>query len=365
MGVMDGSEHHVAAGEALSAGEGAVPHRAHVRRSGDAPGRPGSQPDPVVRLVRTILAVVVSVGLMLVVLVGAMKYLQRDWADKNQRARSHRRAVPASADGKGDASAAEAEKGRDGGRPYSVPSAVCGRFADSLAGTGAMPHLWLLSGREPAEERRGMLLDLAANGDGAAFRNLHAALLLKRGRVLEAVGELRTAERIEAGYPPTIFNRALCAMMTDLPDQAQSWIARYRARFPQDEQAMRFQFNLLLQTDRPELAMDLLDRFLASQPPSQPLYLEAALQAARMNRVGDAIRYLETARQGQPAVVIARIFQSPAFREIRLAPEGTVFAERLARKARASLARAATARSPSASAETPVSARMPVNPKFH
>ena len=235
------------------------------------------------------------------------------------------------------------------------------RHLDTLAGKEPFPHLWLLSGTTPDESRRGMLLDLAVNGDGAGARNLHAALLLKRGRVLEAIGELRIADRIEAGYPPTLFNRALCAMMTGLPDQAQSWIARYRARFPQDEQGMRFQFNLLLQTDRTDLAMELLDRFLASQPPSQPLFLEAALQAARMNRVGDAIHYLETARQGHPAAVIARIYQSPAFREIRLAPEGTAFAERLARTARASLARASAASAPAPSSAI---ARISVNPKF-
>lgn len=359
MGAMDGSAHHASARKSPSGSGGAVPHRVHAHRSTEAPGGPGSQPSPEMRLVRTILMVIASLLLMLVVLVGAMKFLQRDWADKNQRARSQRRGVPA-VGGVVAAGAGEAAKGA----PYVVPEAAGVRFLDSLAGGEPFPHLWLLAGADPEEERRGMLLDLAANGDGVAFRNLHAALLLKRGRVLEAVGELRTAERMEAGYLPTVFNRALCAMMTGLPDQAQTWIARYRARYPQDEHAMRFQFNLLLQTDRSDLAMELLDRFLAGQPASHPLRLDAALQAARMNRVEDAIRHLEAARKGQPPTVIARIYQSPAFREIRLAPEGTAFAERLARQARASLARASAVPTSGAAQEAPVAVRMPVSPKF-
>ena len=359
MGAMSGSVQHSPSGRSPSVREGAVPHRVHFRRQEDVPGGRGDPPEPLVRLVRMILAVGASVVLMLVILVGAMKYLQRDWADKNQRARSQRRSLPEAA---GSAGAAEA--GTPAGKPYAVPDAACEGYLDSLAGGGPFPHLWLLAGTTPEEEHRGLLLDLAANGDSAALRNLHAAVLLKRGRLPEAAGELRMAERIDAGYPPTVFNQALCALMGGPPEQAQAWIARYRARFPRDGQAMRFQFNLLLQTDRPELAMELLDRFLAAEPATHPLYLDAALQAARMNRVEDAIRYLETARKGQPAMVIARLYQSPAFREIRLAPEGTAFAERLARQARASLVRASATHPAAASPDAAAPARMPVHPKF-
>ena len=164
--------------------------------------------------------------------------------------------------------------------------------------------------------------------------------------------------------PPTLFNRALCALMSDLPEQALVWLVRYRARFPSDPQAIRLHYNLLLQLDRAPEAMDLLDRYLSTQPPSQPLFLDAALQAAQMNRVQQAIRYLETAQRGQPPAVIARIYQSPAFREIRLSPEGTAFAERLARRARASLARSSTLH-PMAPAPAASSPAIPVSPKYH
>jgi predicted Zn-dependent protease len=171
------------------------------------------------------------------------------------------------------------------------------------------------------------------------------------------------AERLEPGYAPTLFNRALCALLSDLPENALVWLVRYRARCPEDVQAMRLQFNLLVQLDRADEAMDTLGAYLAKQPPTHPLLLDAAIQAAQMNRVSDAIRYLEIAQKGQAPMVIARIYQSPAFREIRLSPEGTAFAERLAKRARAALVRSSAVHAKVDAA--PSAPRIPVNPKFH
>ena len=97
MGAMDRSVHHATTSKTHSGREGAVPHRAHARRQTDVPGGRGSPPDPLIRLIHTIMAVVASVVLMSGVLFGAMKYLQRDWADKNRRARAYRKEVPATA----------------------------------------------------------------------------------------------------------------------------------------------------------------------------------------------------------------------------------------------------------------------------
>ena len=354
---MDASSQHPTS----SAPRGAIPHRTHSHRAPDALPAVGLQPDPLVRFVRMGLSIAVGALAMLLVLVGAVKYLQRDWADKNQRARAQGRPAAAAAP-----SSSAADVRADDGRPWAVPASARESFLSSLS-SGPSPHAWLVQGFAPGlapkARRRAALLDLAENGDGVQFRNLHAALQLKHGDVLQAVAQLRRAERIAPGYPPTVYNRALCALMSDLPEQALLWLVRYRARFPSDAQAVRLHFNLLVQLDRPAEAMDALDRFLATQPPSQPLILDAAVQAAQMNRVADAIRYLEIAQRGHPPAVIARIYQSPAFRNIRLSPEGTAFAERLARRARASLARSAAVH-PMTPAELS-SSRAPVAPKFH
>lgn len=348
-----------------SAHAGAIPHRTHSHRAQEF-SHAGNQPDPLVRLVRLAAMVGVSALAMLLLMVGAIKYLQRDWADKNQRARSGLGAsssVPRISAPQGDGTP-------EVGQAWQVPVAERERFLDWLgSGTGG-GHVWLVQGFgahvNASGRHRAMLMDLAENGDGVQFRNLHAALLLKHGDVLQAVRQLRQAERLEPGCPATLFNRALCAMVNDLPEQALVWLGRYRARFPGDAQAVRLQFNLLLQLDRADEAMAMIGEFLAGQPASQPLLLDAAVQAAQMNRVEEAIRYLETAQRGQPSMTIARIYQSPAFREIRLRPEGTAFAERLAKRARASLVRTSAVQGMSASAEvSPSSPRIPANPKFH
>ena len=346
--------------------QGAIPHRTHAHRGQERGIAVGAQPDPVVRIARMVASIGIGALVMLLVLVGAVKYLQRDWADKNRRARSQGRQQVVD----GTLQETLEQPGR-AGRAWVVSRSARERFLSSLAGTGQFRHHWLIQGlatrSTPEERRRAALLDLAENGDSVQVRNLHAALLLKQGDVLQAVHQLRTAERLLPGYAPTLFNRALCAMMTDLPEQALVWLVRYRARFPDEPQAVRLHFNLLVQLDRADDAMEMLDGFLATQPPSQPLLLDAAIQAARMNRVGDAIRYLEIAQRGQPPGVIARIYQSPAFREIRLSPEGTAFAGRLARKARASLAMSPghppmTAVSNASAATSLV---VPAAPKFH
>lgn len=355
---------HKSGGSAQFGGTAApIPHRTHSHR-GEEPSRTvGNQPDPLVRLFRLATSVGLSALLMLVAMVGAMKYLQRDWADKNQRARS----------GGGVAAAAPRQPAQDPARTegdgiqWRIPEDARERFLASLGGGERAGHVWLVQGfagrMAPGERQRAALLDLAEHGDSVQFRNLHAALLLRHGDVLQAARQLRSAERLEPGYAPTLFNRALCALLSDLPEKALVWLARYRARCPEDVQAMRLQFNLLVQLDRADEAMDTLGAYLAKQPPTHPLLLDAAIQAAQMNRVSDAIRYLEIAQKGQAPMVIARIYQSPAFREIRLSPEGTAFAERLAKRARAALARSSAVHAKVEA--SPSAPRIPVNPKFH
>ena len=90
---------------------------------------------------------VYSVLLMLVALFGAIRYLQRDWADKNQRARS----LGHSSAGHTDLAAASAVEAHlphsTAGHSYTVPSDVRLRFLASLAGNAPLSHLWLLQGQ--------------------------------------------------------------------------------------------------------------------------------------------------------------------------------------------------------------------------
>jgi len=86
--------------------------------------------------------------------------------------------------------------------------------------------------------------------------------------------------------------------------------------------------------NRPEEALRLLENFLKTQPPEQPLFLEAAMLAARLDQHGNALRYLETALNGNPIQNVIRAYQSPTFRDIRLSGKGDTLAARMAAKAR-------------------------------
>ena len=56
--------------------------------------------------------------------------------------------------------------------------------------------------------------------------------------------------------------------------------------------------------------------------------------AARRGQTGKALRYLETALNGNPIQSVVRTYQSAGFREIRLSGEGDRLAARMAERAR-------------------------------
>jgi hypothetical protein len=61
----------------------------------------------------------------------------------------------------------------------------------------------------------------------------------------------------------------------------------------------------------------------------------SAILAARLGQTGNAIRYLETALNGNSIQAVIRTYQSTVFREIRLSGEGDKLSARMADKARA------------------------------
>jgi hypothetical protein len=94
------------------------------------------------------------------------------------------------------------------------------------------------------------------------------------------------------------------------------------------------QSTLLSQLGAQRTALNMIEKFLRDQPPEQPLFLEAAMLAARLGQPDTALRYLETAMNGNPIQTVIRAYQSPAFRDIRLSGNGDILAGRMAEKAR-------------------------------
>ncbi len=292
-------------------------------------------PQPSVRHHTIRLAVATGIGLllMLALLMMAVKYAQRDWSRKNQRARSLgvRHVEPKARDESPQPPA---------GREQEWSSRATARLVDRLGADSRIPNWWLVQSRgHPDRDHPQLVLQLlrmamAVSGESAAMKNDFGAAWLQQNRVRAAATQFRSALQIEPGYAPALFNLALCAVAQRNPSEGSRQLARYLARRPDDTAAYRLQCTLLSQLGRPADALDLLERFLRDQPPEQPLFLEAALLAARLGQNGNALRYLETALSGNSIQSVVRAYQSPAFRSIRLSGAGDDLASRMATRAR-------------------------------
>jgi tetratricopeptide (TPR) repeat protein len=309
-----------------------IPPRQHYRSARRATIPP--QPSLKRHTVRLAVATAIGLGVMLLLLMMAMKYAQRDWSQKNQRARASRgRSAPGEADG---VAVAQLEPGWI----YPLPATATSRQMRRLAADAHVSNWWLVMGRglpdrdQPQHVIACLRLAMVTGGETAVMKNDFGAAYLQQRRIRQANGHFLAALQIEPGFPPAQFNLALCSIAERNPAKGSQLLARYLARRPDDTGAYRLQSTLLSQLGRPQDALTMLERFLKTQPPEQPLFLEAAVLAARLGQNGNALRYLETALSGNPIQSVVRAYQSPAFRNIRLSGEGDALASRMASRAR-------------------------------
>jgi len=293
-------------------------------------------PQPSLRRHTLRLAAATGLGilLMLGLLMLAMRYAQRDWQRKNQLARRG-----GQTGGQTEASA-WTSNGTPPGRAYTPPPRVVDLCLERLTSDPFIPNAWLLLGRGLVDRQNArtaedaLRMAMAVSGENAVMKNDLGAALLQQNRLVPAEREFRAALQIEPGFPPAIFNLALCAIADRQPALGTELLAQYLARRPDDAAAYRLQATLLAQLGRRREALILLEKFLRRQPPEQPLFLDAALLAARLGENGNALRYLETALNGNSIQAVVRAYQSPAFRDIRLSGEGDALASRMAARAR-------------------------------
>ena len=288
------------------------------------------------RTVRLMVATAIGVALMLGLLMLAVQYAQRDWSQKNQRAKtSHAPKSSASAtDSAATALAAE-------GWTYELPASATQRQLARLATSRLSANDWLILARGLSNKEYPQLviaslrMAMAVSGENAELKNDFGAVYLQQKRMKEASAQFRAAEQILPGFAPARFNLALCAIAERDPEKAVRLLGQYLGQRPADVAALRLQSTLLSQLGRPLEALHMLEKFLKDQPPQQPLFLEAAVLAARLGQNGNAIRYLETALNGNSIQAVVRTYQSTVFREIRLSGEGDKLSARMADKARA------------------------------
>ena len=316
-----------------------IPARAHYRPKRN-PLTP-AQPTIKSHTIRLLIATAIGSALMLVLLMLAVKYAQRDWSQKNQRAWESAQARIA-AHAASNAPAADAIA--PASQPYTLRPAATRRYLEGLSGDSRIQNLWLILARGLSDLSHPDLLvsclhmAMASSGENEAIKNDLGVAYLQQQRLKEAYRQFRAAEQIRPGFPPTRFNLALCAISDRNPAYATRLLGQYLGLRPADTTALRLQAHLLSQLGRPEEALRMLEKFLKHQPPDQPLFLDAAGLAARLGQHGNALRYLDTAMNGNSIQTVAKMYQSTAFRDIRLSGEGDALATRIANKARAAFA---------------------------
>ncbi len=310
----------------------AIPPRERYR-----PARnPLTPPQPSLRThtIRLAIATAIGLALMFALLMLAVKYAQLDWSRKNQRAASAR-VRPAGAATETPAAAAAPAGWK------CVPSAnATRRQLEQLAAAPRGLNGWLilargLSGKnDPELVVASLRMAMAIAGESAEIRNDIGAAYLQQKRMKEASAQFHAADQIRPGSPPALYNLALCAISDRNPARAIRRLGQYLGQRPDDATALRLQATLLAQVGRTDEALNMLEKFLKNQPADQPLFLEAAQLAARLNQPGKALRYLETSFNGNSIQAVIRTYQSGVFRDIRLSGEGDALAARMAEKAR-------------------------------
>ncbi len=310
-----------------------IPARSRYR----PPRNTSIPPQPTVKhhTVRLVIATSIGTALMMLLLMLAVQYAQRDWSEKNQRARTSAHKNP-----KAKAGPNSPETALDGWA-MELPPAATRRYLRKLASDRYISNSWLilargLSNQTPPNELIACLrMAMAISGESADMHNDLGAAYIQQKRMKDAVAQFSAADQIQPGFAPARFNLALCAISDRNPGKAIRLLGQYLGQRPDDITALRLQSTLLTQIGRPREALSMLEKFLKNQPPEQPLFLEAATLAARLGQNGTALRYLETALNGNPIQTVVKTYQSPTFRDIRLSGEGDPFAGRLANRARA------------------------------
>ena len=311
----------------------AIPPRKHNKRIRNTSIPP--QPTVQSHTIRLVVASAIGLVLMFSLLMLAVKYAQRDWSQKNQRVRLS----PASKSAAGSESSAPGEEPQ--GWTDELRPAATHRQLRRMASDRFVSNWWLILARGLSEKNDSEMIvpclhmALAVDGENAEIKNDLGAAYLQQKRMKEAVAQFQAADQIQPGFAPARFNLALCAMADRDPAQTIRLLGQYLGQRPQDIIALRMQASMLSQIGRPLDALHMLEKFLKGQPPEQPLFLEAAVLAARLGQNGNAIRYLETAMAGNPIQTVIKTYQSSAFRDIRLSGDGDKLAASMAGKARA------------------------------
>lgn len=172
------------------------------------------------------------------------------------------------------------------------------------------------------------------NPGSAELLNDLGVAFLYQGRVDKATHLFEAAVEVDPNYAASHFNLALCHLTRNDRVSARGSLERFLRMKPHDARALREAAFLNAMETRYQEALESLQKALSEAPDWPLLYFDAAAVSALMGRPDEAIRYLEKAEPLSTPTAVYKLYQEPAFREIRLTELGKLFEKELAARAR-------------------------------
>lgn len=214
------------------------------------------------------------------------------------------------------------------------------RFKDAL---DIWPHLtvvWAQLGRAYLAQgdyrRAEIALERAVEADpgNAELLNDLGVAALYRNRPARALELFETVNDLNPRFAPAYFNRALYYLGMEDNEAAEQALDIFLRLRPNDAQALKERAYLHAHRGDYDGALTALRRAMTTAPDWVPLYVDAAAAAALLGRARDALRYLDQVEGFTSPGIVYRIYQQPAFRDVRRTEAGRAFELALAERAR-------------------------------
>lgn len=198
---------------------------------------------------------------------------------------------------------------------------------------GQLGRLYLLNRDYP---RAQIALEKAVenNPGEAPLLNDLGVSYLYQGKTQKARDVFDAAMEVDPQYAPSLFNIALCYVNQNDAGNARDHLVRYLRLKSDDPRALRELAFLDALEKRYDDALEGLENALSYSADWPLLYFDAAAVTALMGRPDQAVSYLEKVEPLTDPATVYRLFQEPAFREIRLTELGKLFEQELAKRAR-------------------------------
>jgi tetratricopeptide (TPR) repeat protein len=157
---------------------------------------------------------------------------------------------------------------------------------------------------------------------------------LREQNIGKAREMLEAAREINPLYERTYFLLGKAQVAEKDNAGAMEYFEKYLGFRPNDAEALLAKARLQGARREYTQALETLRRAIVVEPESAELYFQAAAAAALMNKIDDAIRYLEKGEMFTNPQAAFKVYQSPAFDLIRKSDIGKLYESELADRAR-------------------------------